>query len=255
MCSWSGRRSLVGLLISKDGTIQEIARLLVMARILDLTFSLLAILVLLPFMLITALVLRLTGEGEVFFVQIRIGFKGKPFGLIKFATMLKDSPNIGTGEVTIKNDPRVLPLGSFLRKTKINELPQLFNILLGHMSIIGPRPQGQRCFDAFSANSQREIIKVRPGLSGIGSIIFRDEEKLMHASNDPEAFYDDVIMPYKGQLEEWYVNNNGLMTYFSCILVTIWILFFPQSSVAWRVFGKLPSPPEELTFPLGYSHV
>src|SRR5690554_5258606 len=191
-----------------------------MQRLLDIVFSGLALLVLSPLLVPIAIALRLTGEGEVFFIQQRVGRGGKPFGLYKFATMLKDSPNLGTGTVTVKDDPRVLPMGRFLRRTKINELPQLLNIFRGDMSIVGPRPQTQRCFDAFPARSQAEIVKVRPGLSGIGSIVFRDEEELMHAAKDPERFYDDVIMPYKGQLEEWYVAHQGVGTYLKSILLT-----------------------------------
>ena len=217
-----------------------------MQRLLDIVFSGLALLVLSPLLLPIALILRLTGEGEIFYVQQRIGRGGKPFGLYKFATMLKNSPSLGTGTVTVKNDPRVLPIGRFLRKTKINELPQLLNILLGDMSIVGPRPQTQRCFDAFPERSQAEIMKVRPGLSGIGSIVFRDEEELMHASAEPERFYDDVIMPYKGQLEEWYVANQGLRTYLWSIVLTAWVVLVPASTVFWRVFRGLPLPPPEL---------
>jgi lipopolysaccharide/colanic/teichoic acid biosynthesis glycosyltransferase len=217
-----------------------------MHRILDIVFSGLALLVLSPLLLPIMLVLRLTGEGEVFYVQQRVGLGGKPFGLYKFATMLKNSPSLGTGTVTVKGDPRVLPVGRFLRKTKLNELPQLLNIINGDMSIIGPRPQTRRCFDAFPARSQAEIIKVRPGLSGIGSIVFRDEEELMHASKEPERFYDEVIMPYKGLLEEWYVANNGLRTYLTAILVTAWVVLIPESRLAWRAFPGLPSPPAEL---------
>lgn len=217
-----------------------------MQRLLDIVFSGLALLVLSPLLVPIALALRLTGEGEVFFIQQRVGRGGQPFGLYKFATMLKNSPNLGTGTVTVKNDPRVLPLGRFLRKTKINELPQLLNIFKGDMSIIGPRPQTQRCFDAFPARSQAEIIKVRPGLSGIGSIVFRDEEELMHASKEPERFYDEVIMPYKGALEEWYVAHQGLWTYLAAIFVTAWVVLFPESRLAWRVFPQLPAVPAEL---------
>ncbi|WP_287598309.1 sugar transferase [Thermomonas sp.] len=217
-----------------------------MQRLLDIVFSGLALLVLSPLLVPIALALRLTGEGEVFFIQQRVGRGGQPFGLYKFATMLKNSPNLGTGTVTVKNDPRVLPLGRFLRKTKINELPQLLNIFKGDMSIIGPRPQTQRCFDAFPARSQAEIIKVRPGLSGIGSIVFRDEEELMHASKEPERFYDEVIMPYKGALEEWYVAHQGLWTYLAAIFVTAWVVLFPESRLAWRVFPQLPAVPPEL---------
>ena len=131
-----------------------------MQRLLDIVFSGLALLVLSPLLLPIALALRLTGEGEVFYVQQRVGRGGALFGLYKFATMLKNSPNLGTGTVTVKHDPRVLPMGRFLRKTKINELPQLLNIFKGDMSVIGPRPQTQRCFDAFPASAQAQIVKV-----------------------------------------------------------------------------------------------
>ena len=149
-----------------------------MQRLLDIVFSASALLALSPLLVPAIVILRCTGEGEIFFCQNRVGRGGQMFGLFKFATMLKASPSIGTGTVTLKDDPRVLPFGQFLRKTKINELPQLLNILMGHMSIIGPRPQTQRCFDAFPKGSQNEIIKVRPGLSGIGSIVFRAEENI-----------------------------------------------------------------------------
>ena len=217
-----------------------------MQRLLDILLSGLALLVLSPLLVPIMIALRLTGEGEVFYVQQRVGRDGKPFGLYKFATMLKNSPTMGTGTVTVKDDPRVLPLGRFLRKTKINELPQLLNIFKGDMSIIGPRPQTQRCFDAFPARSQAEIVKVRPGLSGIGSIVFRDEEELMHASKEPERFYDEVIMPYKGLLEEWYVANQGLWTYLASIFATAWVVLFPRSDVVWKLFRGLPAPPASL---------
>lgn len=217
-----------------------------MQRLLDILLSGLALLILAPLLIPVILILRFTGEGEVFFVQQRVGRGGAPFGLYKFATMLKNSPNIGTGTVTVKGDPRVLPFGRFLRKTKVNELPQLLNIFKGDMSIIGPRPQTRRCFDAFPPASQQEIIKVRPGLSGIGSIVFRDEEELMHASAYPERFYDDVIMPYKGQLEEWYVAHQGLWTYLAAIFATAWVVLFPKSKLVWRLFPGLPVRPVEL---------
>ena len=217
-----------------------------MQRLFDIVLSGLALLVLSPLLLPIAILLRLTGEGEVFFLQSRVGKGGKAFQLYKFATMLKASPNMGTGTVTVKNDPRILPMGHFLRKTKINELPQLLNILNGDMSVVGPRPQTQRCFDAFLPASQKAIMQVRPGLSGIGSIIFRDEENLLHGQADSVRFYDEVIAPYKGALEEWYVVNQGLRTYLLCIGVTAWVVLNPESNLAWRVFGSLPRPPDEL---------
>ena len=174
------------------------------------------------------------------------------FGLYKFVTMLKNSPNVGTGEVTLKDDPRILPVGRFLRKTKINELPQLINIFLGDMSIIGPRPQTQRCFDAFPIRYQQTIVKGRPGLSGIGSIVFRAEEDMINAARDPNHFYDNVIMPYKGALENWYAWNHTILSYFLLIGLTVWVVVFPHSTAVWRVFRDLPEPPDELKTSVNY---
>jgi lipopolysaccharide/colanic/teichoic acid biosynthesis glycosyltransferase len=188
----------------------------------------------------------MTGEGEIFFLQERIGKGGVKFKLFKFATMLRNSPGIGTGTVTVKNDPRILPMGNILRKTKINELPQLLNIFLGDMSVVGPRPQTQRCFDAYTLSQQEAIVQVPQGLSGIGSIIFRDEESLLHGQTDSVQFYDNVIAPYKGALEEWYVENQGLYTYAMCIFVTAWVVLFKRSPLVWKVFPSLPNPPPEL---------
>ena len=217
-----------------------------MTRAIDIILSGLALVALSPLLLPLAAILRFTGEGEVFFVQSRVGRNGGHFGLYKFATMLKDSPNMGAGTVTLKDDPRVLPVGKFLRTTKINELPQLLNIFLGDMSIVGPRPQTRRCFDAFPERSQAAIMQVRPGLSGLGSIAFRGEEDMMDANSDPDRYYDDVIMPYKGLLEEWYVANESLSIYIKAILTTVVVVFSPSSQIFWRIFADLPTPPDEL---------
>lgn len=229
-----------------------------MQRLLDIFFSASALLALSPLLVPAIVILRCTGEGEIFFCQNRVGQSGQKFGLFKFATMLKASPSMGTGTVTLKDDPRVLPFGKFLRKTKINELPQLLNILKGHMSIIGPRPQTQRCFDAFPKRSQNEITKVRPGLSGIGSIVFRGEENIMYASEDPSRFYDEIIMPYKGMLEEWFVANMSVLMYMKCIHLTIWVVLKPNSKIIWSTFPDLPAPPGELVqyvnWPNGKAH-
>jgi len=218
-----------------------------MQRFFDILFSGLAILILSPFLIPIAIALRLTGEGEIFYIQQRIGKNGKQFGLMKFATMLKDSPNMAMGTVTVKNDPRVLPFGGFLRKSKINELPQLLNIFLGDMSVIGPRPQTERCFLAFPQNSQDAIKEVKPGLSGIGSIVFRDEETIL---DDPEIdrlkFYDDEIAPYKGELEQWYVKHQNLYTYFMLIGLTVWVVLFSDSKIYKFIFKDLPTPPDSL---------
>ncbi len=223
-----------------------------MQRFFDVLFSGLALLVLTPLLLPIAVLLRFSGEGEIFFLQERVGKNGNPFKLFKFATMLKNSPNIGTGTVTMKNDPRVLPMGKFLRKTKINELPQLLNIFLGDMSVVGPRPQAHRCFNAFPLELQRVIVQVKPGLSGIGPIVFRGEEDILADHAGSVEFYDTVIAPYKGQVEAWYVSHQTLVTYFAVIIVTVWVVLLPNSCIVWSAFKGLPTPPDELKRPLNY---
>ncbi len=224
-----------------------------MQRLFDILFSGLALVFLAVPFLIIMLILRMTGEGEIFYVQQRVGKHRKPVGVIKFATMLKNSPSLGTGTVTVKGDPRVLPMGRFLRKTKINELPQLINIFNGSMSIIGPRPQTQRCFDAFPDEMKDTIASVTPGLSGVGSVVFRDEEDMMDAANDPNGFYDNVIMPYKGELEVWYARHRNLGTYFGCIFLTIWAVISGKPSATFSLFPTAPKPPATLQLHIGWS--
>ena len=198
------------------------------------------------------LILKCTGQGEVFFVQSRIGRDGNIFGVLKFVTMLKDSPNMGTGTVTVKGDPRILPVGSLLRKTKINELPQLFNILKADMSVIGPRPLTYDSFSAYPKKTQDIIKQVRPGLSGIGSIIFRQEEEILSGENRGIDFYKNTLAPYKGKLEEWFVENKSIKVYFSAIIATIWVVISPESNMPWLIFKDLPEPPDQLKNILNY---
>lgn len=206
--------------------------------------SLIALVVFSPFGLIIAIILKLTGEHYIFYVHPRIGKNGKRFGLIKFATMLKDSPNLGTGDVTVKNDPRVLPLGHFLRKTKINELPQIINVLKGDMSIIGPRPLTPKNFNYYSDKVKEVICRIRPGLSGVGSIIFRDEETMMADSNMPcHEFYKQHIAPYKGELETWYQHNRSLWVDMMLVFLTAWVIVFPKTNLIFRLFKSMPQRP------------
>jgi lipopolysaccharide/colanic/teichoic acid biosynthesis glycosyltransferase len=222
-------------------------------RFFDVVLSGLALTVLSPLLIPIVLFLKFSGEGEIFFLQERVGKNREMFKLFKFATMLKDSPSMGTGTVTMKNDPRVLPAGKFLRKTKINELPQLLNVFIGHMSLVGPRPQARRCFDAFPVESQDIIVQVKPGLSGIGPIVFRGEEDILEGHSGTLDFYDNIIGPYKGKVEAWYVGNQNLFAYFSLILLTVWVVLFPKSDLIWRLYKDLPPPPDilkqDLNFP------
>ena len=221
-----------------------------MIRIFDIISSLAALIIFCPLLLPIALILRFTGEGEVFYIQERIGSHERPFGLLKFATMLKNSPSTGTGTITVRNDPRVLPVGRILRKTKINELPQLLNVLLGDMSVIGPRPLTQNHFLHYAPELRKTIGSVRPGLSGVGSIVFRDEERLLTDKEDPQNYYRTEIAPYKALLEVWFVENRGIWLYLKCIFLTIWVVINPSSNVASAAFKGLPQPQGQLKLDL-----
>ncbi len=202
-----------------------------MQRLFDVFFSLLAILFLSPFFLSIIFILSITGEREIFFIQNRVGKNKINFGLLKFVTMRKDSETSGAGTITLKNDSRVLPFGKFLRKSKLNELPQLFNILVGHMSIIGPRPLHKKQFLFYSENNQKIISSIRPGLSGISSIIFRDEEKILQNTVNPDKTYKEKITPKKAKLEKWYIQNQSIYLYFKLIILTLLVVLFPSISV------------------------
>ena len=215
-----------------------------MPRIIDILLSTLALLILLPLFIPIVIVLLLTGEHKVFYSQTRVGYKNQNFKILKFATMLSNSANMGSGSLTLKNDPRVLPFGSFLRKTKINELPQILNIIIGDLSIVGPRPQMQVDFEKYSDDVQGKIYNVRPGLTGIGSIIFRDEESLISVASEdenPHDFYKRVIAPYKGELEMWYHLRRSLFLDFQLIFMTTWVIFFPETRLYEKWFKDLPN--------------
>ena len=211
-------------------------------RLLDIIVSLFTLFLLLPVFVPIVIILRLSAEGEVFYFQERIGFNNSTFKIWKFATMLKNSMNIGTGSITLRNDPRVTKFGSFLRKTKINELPQIINILKGDISLVGPRPLVTKTFSAYNKNIQSIIYNVKPGLTGIGSIIFRDEESIISniKDEDPHEFYKRVIAPYKGKLEIWYQSNCSFFLDLKLIFLTAWIILFPKSRLYEKWFKDLP---------------
>ena len=214
-----------------------------MPRIIDVLLSVLALLVLLPLFIPIVAILLLTGEHKVFYSQTRVGYNNQDFKILKFATMLSNSANMGSGSLTLKNDPRVLPFGILLRKTKINELPQILNIILGDLAIVGPRPQMQVDFEKFSDEVQRKIYNVRPGLTGIGSIVFRDEESLISAApekENPHDFYKRVIAPYKGELEMWYQSNRSVFLDSQLILMTVWAVVHPETRLYEKWFKNLP---------------
>jgi lipopolysaccharide/colanic/teichoic acid biosynthesis glycosyltransferase len=220
---------------------------LLIIRSFDLLFSLVALVALSPLLALVVIALRCSGEGEVFYRQSRIGKGGREFRLLKFATMIKNSPAMGSGELTLPNDPRVLPLGRILRKTKLNELPQLLNIVVGDLSVIGPRPQTRRYYDCYAAADRVWIDTVRPGLSGVGSILFRDEETLLANVADPVTFDDQVITPYKGQVEHWFAVNQSVRLYFELIVITVLVVLWPASGLRQRLLHRVPAPSAELS--------
>jgi lipopolysaccharide/colanic/teichoic acid biosynthesis glycosyltransferase len=211
-------------------------------RLLDILVSLISLVILLPVFIPIIIILSLSEEGEVFYFQERYGIYNSRFQIWKFATMLKNSMNIGTGSITLQNDPRVTKIGSFLRKTKVNELPQIINILKGDISIVGPRPLVTKTFLAYNKEVQSKIYNVKPGLTGIGSIVFRDEESIISAvtDEDPHEFYKRVIAPYKGELEMWYQSNNSFFLDLQLIFMTAWVILVPTSKLYEKWFKDLP---------------
>ena len=217
----------------------------IIKRACDFVVAFLALAVLFVPLLIIVIALRFTGEGEVFYRQTRIGRGGAEFGIWKFATMLKDSPNLGTGSLTVTGDPRVTKVGRVLRATKVNELPQLINVLTGDMSFVGPRPQVRGDFEAYTPEVREAIGAVTPGITGIGSIVFRDEQALLSREGvEPRAFYSEQIAPYKGALEAWYLGRRSLWTDARILAITVWAVLVPRSQLVFRAFPDLPPKPD-----------
>jgi lipopolysaccharide/colanic/teichoic acid biosynthesis glycosyltransferase len=219
-----------------------------MIRFFDLLLSFLAMVVLAPLMIPIMIGLKLTGEHDIFYLQNRVGRGGRDFKVYKFATMLRNSPNLPGGVLTQRRDPRILPMGNFLRKTKINELPQLINIFRGEMSFVGPRPQARTHYELYSPEVRRAIDRIPPGLTGIGSVVFRNEEELLdHIEGDRDHFHDVVIAPYKGDLEVWFAGHRNLYTYIALVMLTAWCVVFPKAKAYQRLFKTLPPPPLALS--------
>jgi len=211
---------------------------------MDIGISGVSLLLLSPFLIPLIIILKLTGEGEVWYKQNRVGLKNEMFKIWKFATMIKNSPNMLTGSLTVRNDPRVTPVGRYLRKSKINELPQIINVLQGNMSIVGPRPQMKVDFDVYPNHVQDSIYDSKPGITSIGSIIFRDEEKLMSETDmGVKEYYAKVIAPYKGELELWYQGKASIINDIKIIFLTAWAIIFPESKLVKTLFPSLPQSP------------
>jgi len=214
---------------------------LILKRTTDIVVASIAILYLLPVFLIIILFLKITDEGKIFFFQQRVGFKNKHFALWKFRTMVSNSSSMGSGNLTVKNDPRITTMGRILRPNKLDELPQFINVLKGEISLVGPRPIPIANYEAYPEEIKRKIYDVKPGITGIGSLVFRNEEAILSASGeDPNVFYKREVAPYKGALEIWYQKNASTLTDFKLLILTGWFIIFPDSKLLTTFFKDLP---------------
>lgn len=188
-------------------------------RLLDIVFACFGIVVFSPFYIIISIWIKLTSKGPVLYNQVRVGLHGKDFRVHKFRSMYLDADKRGFLTVGGR-DPRVTPVGYYLRKFKLDELPQLFNVLKGEMSFVGPRPEVRKYVDLYTAE-QSHVLTVLPGITDYASITYRNENDLLASSSNPEELYIKEIMPHKIALNNQYINNRTVSNYFSLILKTV----------------------------------
>jgi len=196
---------------------------LIIKRGFDIVFSFLGLLVLSPLFLVISLLIKTGSTGPIFFKQVRVGKDGKEFKIVKFRTMEVGAEKKGK-QLTVGQDRRITKEGRWLRKYKLDELPQLINVLVGEMSLVGPRPEVPK-YVAYYNNYQRNILKVKPGITDLASIEFRSENEILGRSHDPEKTYIEEIMPAKFELNLKYIKNMSLFNDLKIILKTILVLF------------------------------
>ncbi len=190
-----------------------------MKRFFDITVSLLGLIALSPLMLMAAILVKLTSQGPIFFRQERVGRNFRPFSILKFRSMVTDAPKLGS-QLTAGRDPRITRIGRILRKTKIDELPQLFNVLKGDMSFVGPRPEVPRYVEMFRSDYD-VLLSVRPGITDLASLKYRHEAELLGESADPEAVYIEQILPDKIALAREYLDCRSFWFDVTVILKTV----------------------------------
>ena len=188
-------------------------------RLFDLVAASIGLLLLSPLFLVVAIAIRRSSPGPVFFRQVRVGLHGAPFSMFKFRTMRPDAERVG-GQLTVGADPRITPIGHTLRKFKLDELPQLINVVLGDMSLVGPRPEVPR-YVALYDERQRRVLDVRPGITDPASIAYRDENALLANAADPEATYVAEVMPAKLAINLAYLERRSLLRDIGVILQTL----------------------------------
>lgn len=189
-----------------------------MIRFLDILLSGIGLIVLSPFFLIIGIWVKLDSKGPVFFTQQRVGKNFELFSLYKFRTMKVNAEKAGL--LTVGKDPRITPSGYFLRKYKLDELPQLFNVLKGDMSMVGPRPEVKKYVDQYNSE-QEKLLSIRPGITDPASIYYNNESAILGRSSNPERDYLQIILPHKLKLSQSYVKNRSLISYFKYIFLTL----------------------------------
>ena len=190
-----------------------------MIRFFDFVLSLVGLVILAPIFIVLAVWIKIDSMGPVFYKQIRVGQNGKDFGLFKFRSMVVDADKKGL--ITVGGrDPRITRSGYFIRKYKLDELPQLINVLLGDMSLVGPRPEVRKYVE-FYTDEQQKVLSVKPGITDYASIEYMDENEILGKSNDPEKTYIEEIMPEKIKYNMKYINNKNLFEYFNIIFLTV----------------------------------
>ncbi|QDT12261.1 sugar transferase [Planctomycetes bacterium K23_9] len=219
-------------------------------RAMDFFVSACVLLIVAAPLSVIIVILKLTGEHEAFYFQDRVGLSGKIIKVTKLVTMVKNSASMGTQDITLRNDPRVLPVGKLLRKTKLNEIPQFWDVLVGKLSLVGWRPLMPEGFADYSEDIQRRIVTVKPGITGLGSLFFRDEESIITAAatdgRDLRNCYRNDIMPYKGALEMWYVDHGSLVVDIKIMIATAIAVAMPSWKGFHRWFAGLPVPKSDI---------
>jgi lipopolysaccharide/colanic/teichoic acid biosynthesis glycosyltransferase len=194
-----------------------------MIRFFDLLFSFLGLIILFPFFLIISIAILINSRGGIFFLQSRVGRNNRDFHLVKFRTMFTGADKLG-GLTVGNHDQRITSVGYFLRRYKLDELPQLLNVLKGEMSIVGPRPELRKYVELYS-EEQKKVLNVRPGITDIASLDYIDENEILGVSSDPGKTYIEQIMPAKLELNKVFLNNRSLRNYFRIIGITLKKMF------------------------------
>jgi len=193
-----------------------------MIRSLDIIFSFIGLIFFSPFFIVIALLVKFSSAGPVFYRQVRVGQNFKDFSLLKFRTMKINADQLGLLTVGGR-DPRVTSIGYYLRKFKLDELPQLWNVLIGEMSLVGPRPEVRKYVEQYN-ESQKNVLSVKPGITDWASILYKDENVILEKSANPEFDYVNVIMPDKIKYNFIFINNYSISEYFKILFVTIYRL-------------------------------